>query len=240
MKSGFLLRAGLMALLALTSAGCADDPTIASVGQYIGVTPPPRPAPPDPKTQMAALEKRIEELIETKRHEINPQAKPLVEDSELVGIARKRSTDMAEKKYLANAMQDGSTSATILMDQDALFQGLLGENVAAQYYVPETGVDVEIFAQRFVASWMDSPKHKENLSFADYDRTGVGAAVNGEMVYVTELFSTDLGMGKYDPKSQPPRPFVTLPNPQAAKENSPAPVSAPVTLRGSQDTPARP
>ena len=234
MKSVFLIRAGLAAVLAISAAGCADNPTVASVGQYIGVTPPQRPKPPDPKTQMAALEKRIEELIIAKRREINPDAKLLEEDAELVDIARKRSNDMAEKKYLANAMPDGRTSATILMDQDALFQGLLGENIAEQYYIPDTGIDVEVFAQRFVASWIDSPKHKENLSFADYNRTGVGAAVNGEMVYVTQLFSTDLGLGKYDPKSQPPRPFVTLPSPQAAKENTPAPAAPPVTLRGSE------
>lgn len=188
---------------------------------------------PDPKTQMAALEQRIEQMIDAERAKINPAAKALIPDAQLASIARQRSADMAEKKYLANTAPDGkTTSASILMAQDELYQGLLGENVAAQYYVTASGVDVETFAQRFVSSWLESPKHKENLSFGDYNRTGVGAAVNGDTVYVTQLFSADLGMGRYDPKTQPARPFVTLPSPQAAKEPLPSDKPKPIILRG--------
>jgi uncharacterized protein YkwD len=226
----FLKRA--VPLLALICAGCAQT-------QTAGDNSPPAPAvvqpPPDPQTQMAALEQRIEELIEEERLKINPAAKVLVIDPQLVAIARQRSTDMAQKKYLANAGPDGKTSASILMAEDELFQGLLGENVAAQYYVPASGVDVETFAKRFVNSWLESPRHKENLSFAEYNRTGVGAAVNGDTVYVTQLFSTDLGMGRHDPKTQAARPFVTLPNPQAAKEPLPSDIPKPIILRGPAD-----
>ena len=49
------------------------------------------------------------------------------------------------------------------------------------------------FAQRFLDEWMKSQPHRENLAFADYDRTGVGAAVNGDTVYVAQLFASDLG-----------------------------------------------
>ena len=55
------------------------------------------PLPPDPHTQMAALEARIFDLIQNERHKIDPNAKRLILDSELVGVARKRSNDKAAK-----------------------------------------------------------------------------------------------------------------------------------------------
>ena len=54
---------------------------------------------------------------------------------------------------------------------------------------------------RFLDEWLKSPPHRDNLAFADYDRTGVGAAVNGDTVYVTALFATDLGLGPHIDKN---------------------------------------
>ena len=152
---------------------------------------------------MAALEERIFELVQDERHKIDPKAKSLALDSELVGVARERSQDMASKNYFAHASPDGQTSASIIMDKDADFQGLLGENLAAQHYWPKYGIDVEVFAHRFVDTWLGSQSHKDNLAFAAYDRSGVGAAVNGDTVYVTQLFATDLGLPKPAPQARP-------------------------------------
>jgi uncharacterized protein YkwD len=179
-------------------------------------------APPDPKTQLPALEARIYELISVQRHVIDPNAKDLALDSELVDIARRRSEDMAAK----NSFADGDprdVSATRLMDKDAQFQGLLGENIAAQHYNAR-GIDVESFAHRFVETWLASASHKENLSFADYNRTGIGAAISGDTVYVTELFATDLGLGPH--KDGTPAPQVTpFASPTAAKAAGPGTAS---------------
>jgi uncharacterized protein YkwD len=166
----------------LLCAGCATTPPHALA------------PPPDPRTQMAALENRIFELIQDERQKIDPKAKPLALDSELVGVARQKSLDMANRNYMAHLSPDGSSSASIIMDHDAAFQGLLGENIAAEHYLKDYGVDVETFARRFVDLWLASPVHRDNLSFPAYDRTGVGAAVNGDTVYVTELFATDMGL----------------------------------------------
>ena len=154
----------------------------------------PRPPPPDPKTVMPALENRIYELVSEERHKIDPKAKDLSLDSELVGVARTKSADMAEHNYIAHAAPDGQTSASIIMDKDASFQGLLGENIGAEHYWKDYGVDVEEMAHRFVDLWLASKTHRDNLALAAYDRTGVGAAVNGDTVYVTELFATNLGL----------------------------------------------
>jgi uncharacterized protein YkwD len=182
-----------------------------------------QPAQPDPRTQMAALELRIFEIVQDERRRIDPRAKTLALDSELVGIARAHSADMAAKNYLAHKSPSGETAADLIMNSDDKWQGLLGENLAAQHYTANSGIDVDTFAHRFVASWLASQSHKENLAFAPYDRTGVGAAVNGDTIYVTELFATDLGLPpvKENPKS---RKVTEFPNAKAAKE-APRPIA---------------
>jgi hypothetical protein len=123
------------------------------------------------------------------------------------------------------------------MAEDAKFQGLLGENLAAQHYVKQSGVDVEQYAQRFLDEWMKSQPHRENLAFADYDRTGVGAAVNGDTVYVAQLFASDLGIkADRDPNSG----VTEFPSAEAARSAAnpaagPAEAPAdPLRLRGAQ------
>ena len=166
-------------------AGCASDRLASSKSA----------APPvDPATQMPALEERIFDIVQDERHRLNPAAKPLVLDSELMTVARKHSADMAEKKYVAHRGPDGQTSASLIMAADQDFQGLLGENLAAQRFVLQSGVDVDFFAKRFVDTWLASPQNRDNLSFPNYNRGAVGAAVSGDTIYVTELFATDLGL----------------------------------------------
>jgi uncharacterized protein YkwD len=168
-------------------AGCASTPPV----------PKPLPPPPDPVTLMPALENRIALLVEEEREKIDPHAHPLAIDPELASIARARSRDMAAKNYMAHKAPNGDTSATLLMDQDPKFQGLLGENMAALHYVKQSGVDVNRFARGFVDQWLKDAQHRENLAMAGYTMTGIGAAVNGDTVYVTALFATDLGLGPH-------------------------------------------
>jgi uncharacterized protein YkwD len=214
-------KAFALALAALLFTGCAAFETVkAPSAPAAAYVPPP---PPDPKTRMTELETRLGVLVDEARHKLDPAAKPLALDPELVKIARERARDMADKNYLAHAAPNGDTSASLLMAADAQYQGLLGENLAAQHYVKQTGVDPKAFAQRFLDTWMDSPPHRDNLAFAGYDRTGVGAAVNGDTVYVAILFSTTDkagGSGK----------VATFDSPRQAQE-TPA-VPAPAPLRG--------
>ncbi|MGH6873047.1 MAG: CAP domain-containing protein [Rhizomicrobium sp.] len=175
----------------------------------------PPPPPRDPHTQMVALETRIFELVQDERRKLDPAAKTLAMDSELVGVARKRSADMAAKDYMQHAGPDGTTSTTLIMDQDADFQGLLGENIAAQYYTPRLGVDVDAFAKKFVAIWEASPDNRAMFTTPQYDRSGVGAAVNDNEVFVVQLFATNLGLPPppHDPHAPPGTP-VPQPRPE--------------------------
>ena len=184
----------LSACVSLLLAGCAG--TIQA------------PPAPDPQTQMTALAGRIEILVQEERFKLDPGAKALVLDPELTKIALARARDMAAKNYLAHAAPNGDTSASLLMADDATWQGLLGENLAAQHYLKVSGVDVDVFARRFLDEWIKSDPHRENLSYPAYDRTGVGAAVNGDTVYVAELFASDLGLkSKPADEAQPPVPL---------------------------------
>lgn len=213
----FLIAAALLAL-----AGC-ETAQIAKA-----------PLPPDPKTQMPALETRIAILVEEERHKLDPKARPLAIDAELAKIARARAADMAAKNYLAHAAPDGSTSASLLMKADAKWQGLLGENLAAQHYNRQSGVSVDDFARRFLEEWLKSPPHRDNMAFADYDHAGVGAAANGDTVYVALLFSTDMGLPP--PKAGGPASAVSsYASPDAARDDKPVdPNPAPIRLRGSE------
>jgi len=213
-----MIRPALFLIAALLLSACAEVPTV----------PPP---PPDPKMQMGALEVRIAALVEEERLKLDPKARPLAADAELSKVARARASDMAEKNYLAHQGPDGATSASVLMQEDAKWQGLLGENLAAQHYTKQSGVAVEDFARRFLDEWLKSPPHRDNMAFADYDHAGVGAAVNGDTVYVAVLFSTDMGLPP--PKPEGPASAVTSwASPSAA--SAPKPKNDPLRLRGTE------
>jgi len=169
---------------------------------------------------MPALEQRIFALVAERRLKTDPKARTLASDPQLAEVARKRSAEMAKTNSFAGG-GDPHISATLLMNQDAKFQGLVGENVAAQHFTPGQDIDVEAFAKRFVDSWAASRPHLENLSFADYDRSGVGASANTDTIYVAQIFTTDLGLGA---KTEQATPEVqTVPSPQQGKETSKAP-----------------
>ena len=111
----------------------------------------------------------------------------------------------------------------------AKFQGLLGENLAAQHYVKQSGVDVEEFAQRFLDEWIKSQPHRDNLAFADYNRTGVGAAVNGDTVYVAQLFAFNLDSNAdRDPNSG----AIQFPDAESARSAASTASQEPLRLRG--------
>ncbi len=194
-----------------------------------GTTTAPVPPLPDPRTQMAALETRIFALVESERMKLDPAAKVLTLDSELTNAARAHSIDMASKNYLAHRGPDGTTAVDVFLETDATFQGILGENLAAEHFNVGYSIDVDQLAHRFLASWLASKSHKNNLAFSSYDRSGVGAAVSGNTIYVTQLFAVDLGdfRSKADPEAkqatQSPdaQPAKDAPSPEMPRGHAP-------------------
>lgn len=197
-----IARAALCAFLGVAVAGCAG---------LFG------PSHPDPAARMPALEKRIFDLVVETRHKKDPATRALVLDPQLTTVARTRSAEMAKSNSFAGG-GDPHVAASLLMAADAKFQGLVGENVAAQHYTPGQDIDVDAFAKRFVDTWAASKPHLENLSFADYDKSGVGASLNADTIYVAQIFTTDLGMGG---KSEQAAPNVqTVPSAREGKEKT--------------------
>ncbi len=165
--------------LALMLAGCANQGQL-SAGHALAS---------NSHNQLAELERRIFVLVERDRLKTNPAAKPLVLDPELTAVARTHSEDMAREHFLGHRAPNGETTAGLIMARDKSFQGLLGENIAAQYYTKAAGININSFAKRFVKIWMRSKSHRDNLAFSDYTQTGVGVAINGHEVFVTQLFA---------------------------------------------------
>ena len=81
---------------------------------------------------------------------------------------------------------------------------------------------------------MKSQPHRDNLAFADYDRTGIGAAVNGDTVSVTQLFASDLGI-----KAERDANSTVTEFPSAAAATLAGQTAAPpLRLRGAEGTKA--
>ncbi len=167
----------------------------------------------EPDELAAKLAERVLSLVAEQRHLIDPDAKQLAFDQELTDVAREHSDDMAKNDYVAHANAAGETTATMIMDRDAKFRGILGENIASHSYNKDQDVDVDAFAQSLVDSWLNSADHKANLAYAPYERTGIGVAVNSHMIYVTQLFASDLGLP--EPPDDPPPATLKLRKPGA-------------------------
>jgi len=153
----------------------------------------PRPMPPPIEQQVARLKERLFVLVEEERHRLNAGAKPLALDPELSAAAQAHSDEMAKKRSFDIMNPDGNLAVNTLL-HDPKFRGFVGENSAAQYFTPMAGIDPEAYARGFLAIWLNSPDHKNNLSYSAFDRTGIGVAVNGNAIYAAEVFATDLGL----------------------------------------------
>jgi len=142
---------------------------------------------------VAALKERLFVLVEAERHRLNSEAKALILDPELMQAAQTHSDDMASKHSFDAGNPDGNLAINILLT-DPKFRGFVGENSAAQYFTPGARFDPDAYARGFLDIWLKSPDHKMNLIYAGFDKTGIGIAVTGNMIYAAELFATDLNL----------------------------------------------
>ena len=180
-------RPTIFLLTALLLSACAEVRTGAATA-------------PDPKTQMGALESRIAILVEEERLKLDPKAGRWLLTRNFPIVARARASDMAAKNYLAHPGPDGATSASFLMQQDRQMAGSVGRESCGPALHQAERRGGGGFRPRFLDEWLKSPPHRDNMAFADYDHAGVGAAVNGDTVYVAVLFSTDMGLPPRKPE----------------------------------------
>ena len=101
-------------------------------------------------------------------------------------VAAAHSRDMAHRDYLAHVDADGRTASDRLAD---LVAGCRGWGTAENIWVARdsTGRHRGV-PEAAVSGWMASRGHRNNILGPRYDATGVGVAVAGERVYLTQNF----------------------------------------------------
>jgi len=115
-------------------------------------------------------------------------------DPMLQTAARTHSADMLEREFFDHASPEGRT----LYDRIAIIHrqliGLTGENIGMWQ-----GYDVNEarkLAEEAVDGWMNSPGHRENILRPHFSHLGVGAAVKGDTVKITQNFSSTQALFK--------------------------------------------
>ena len=111
---------------------------------------------------------------------------PLRWDDAGAAVAAAHSRDMARHDYFAHVDSAGRMASDRLADLVAGCRGwgtaeniwMARDSTGRHRGVPETAA----------ASWMASPGHRNNILNSRYDTTGVGVAVAGDRVYLTQSF----------------------------------------------------
>lgn len=103
--------------------------------------------------------------------------------------ARGHSRDMAQRDYFSHTTPAG----TGIRSRYGGGCGTVGENIAQTWW--RTNIEGEgrlgsesELAASVVDSWMDSPGHRENILRAGWRSEGIGIAMDGDKVYVTQGF----------------------------------------------------
>lgn len=165
-------------------------------------TPPP---PPPIGEQMTALRMRLFIVVEEKRHRLEPRAKPLMLDPQLVTAAQAHAEAMANAGAL-DAKSGAENPAMRPLVDDPKFQGLIAENVGHDFYFAPRGIDVDKVAQDILDRWLAKERNTWTLSFWGFNRTGIGVATDGKAIYVSQVFASDLPPPEAPPPDRPPVP----------------------------------
>jgi uncharacterized protein YkwD len=161
--------------------------------------------PGEPDIRIPDLERRVHEGINKER--TKNKLTTLAFDEELSRIARAHSADMAKRRFFSHVNLDGKDATergkrvgyicrkvygTYFTQglAENIYQGNLystvrisGTKRTYDWYSPEE------LAEEAVKGWMDSPGHRRNILDKNYDREGIGVAVDDDdHVLVTQVF----------------------------------------------------
>jgi uncharacterized protein YkwD len=134
------------------------------------------------------IERLILELVnENRRKEKRATLKDLSWDETLQSTARNHSDDMLVHRFFDHVNPDGLAPADRIALAYRQLVGLTGENIwTASGY---TSVEARKIAQQIVSSWMESPKHRENILRPEYTNLGVGVSIKGGELRATQNFA---------------------------------------------------
>lgn len=105
---------------------------------------------------------------------------PLITDWQLTRVARIKSEEMRDRGYFAHQSPTYGTPFEMMSKFGLSFRGA-GENIAAG----------QATAKQVVASWMNSPGHRQNILNKSFTHVGIGYASGGKNShYWTQMFLT--------------------------------------------------
>jgi len=161
--------------------------------------------PAQPEIRIPDLEHRVHDLINKERTKHKESA--LQFDEGLSRIARAHSADMAKRKFFGHlnpegqdATERGKRAGYICRK---VYAGYFTQGLAENIYqgslysrIRITGnqrsydwYSLDQLAEEAVEGWMDSEGHRKNILEKNYEKTGIGIAVDSDdKVYVTQVF----------------------------------------------------
>ncbi len=166
---------------------------------------PPIERPSKPEVRSTELEKRIHVLVngERKKHGLSP----LAWNDALSGIARKHSTDMAQRGYFSHISPDDHDfsyrykkegyQCAVRGRGNAYYTG--GENIFQNNLYDRVLISngvrhfdwnsADRIAETTVDGWMKSPGHRKNILMPYWASEGIGVSISPEgKVYITQNF----------------------------------------------------
>jgi len=106
-------------------------------------------------------------------------------NEKLAQAARLHSKDMAERGYFDHDTPEGIDVADRVTAQGYDYF-TLGENL---YMISgDSRISPEELATQCIEGWYDSPGHRYNMLYAEYQEIGVGVYLKGDDIYVTADF----------------------------------------------------
>ncbi len=142
--------------------------------------------PPAGVSFLDDVERYILDLTNVERRKY--KLSPLKYDPMLQTAARTHSADMLDRDFFDHASPEGRTPHDRIAIIHRQLIGLTGENIGMwQGYDVN---DARKLAEVAVEGWMNSPGHRENILRKSFTHLGVGAAVKGNMVKITQNFAS--------------------------------------------------
>ena len=189
------------------------------VGGCVASTPSPRPAPKAVTSDTSnfgkgcvasngeaqavrELKAKIHSYTTSSRRRLGAGALQLKCEGGLTVIADSHSEWMARAKKMSHRNGQGQEAHERVTAHYPGYQGLVAENLGvitttyrgsgARARAANYSFNPDEMAKNFVDGWLNSPGHRKNLLHPRMTHLGVGVAVRGTSVYVTQVFADPL------------------------------------------------
>lgn len=138
--------------------------------------PAPKPAAPAPAPATGNVSAYVQQVIDLTNAQRSKNGLPaLKHDTQLSGVAQKKSVDMAQNNYFSHTSPTYGSPFDMMRDMGVSYKSA-GENIAQGQRTP----------QEVVTAWMNSEGHRKNILSANFTHIGVGYEKSGN--HWTQMF----------------------------------------------------